>query len=63
MLSCQINYPIKISAKAGIQVFGMVIVSISLDARLRGHDELRHSLLRGRGRWGEGTKVTQDEIH
>ncbi len=34
-----------IPAKAGIQVFEIVIVSYSLDARLRGHDELRNSLL------------------
>ena len=27
-------------AKAGIQVFGIVIVPDSLDARFRGHDEL-----------------------
>ncbi len=33
-----------IPAKAGIQVFEIVIVSYSLDARLRGHDELRHTL-------------------
>jgi hypothetical protein len=29
---------------AGIQVFEIISVSNSLDARLRGHDELRYSL-------------------
>jgi hypothetical protein len=29
-----------IPAKAGIQIFEFVVVSIFLDARLRGHDEL-----------------------
>jgi hypothetical protein len=38
-----------IPAKAGIQVFEIVVHSNSLDARLRGHDELRHSL---KGRQG-----------
>jgi hypothetical protein len=38
-----------IPAKAGIQTFEMVLDSNSLDARLRGHDELRHSL---KGRQG-----------
>jgi hypothetical protein len=33
-----------IPAKAGIQVFEIVVVFNRLDARLRGHDELRHSL-------------------
>jgi len=37
-------------AKAGVQVFKIVAVFIFLDARLRGHDELRHSLSRGRGK-------------
>jgi hypothetical protein len=40
MLQCQINYLIKISAKAGIQVLEIAVVSKCLDARLRGHDEL-----------------------
>jgi molybdopterin converting factor small subunit len=31
-----------IPAEAGIQVFGIVIVPDSLDARFRGHDELPH---------------------
>jgi len=33
-----------IPAKAGIQILEIVVVSNYLDARFRGHDELRHSL-------------------
>jgi hypothetical protein len=42
-----------IPAKAGIQGFEIIVVSSNLDARLRGHDELRPSL-RGKG---EGNPV------
>jgi hypothetical protein len=38
-----------IPAKAGIQVFEIVMVFNSLDARLHGHDELRLSLRTERG--------------
>ena len=38
-----------IPAKAGIQVLEIVVVAEYLDARLRGHDELRHSLQEEKG--------------
>ncbi len=38
-----------IPSEAGIQVFEIVEVYNILDARLREHDELGHSHLRGRG--------------
>jgi hypothetical protein len=41
-----------IPAKAGIQNFEFVIVSIFLDARLRGHDEIRHTFQGERKRIG-----------
>ena len=41
-----------IPSEAGIQVFENVEVYNILDARLREHDELGHSHLRGRGRVG-----------
>jgi hypothetical protein len=37
-----------IPGKAGIQALEILVVFKFLDARLRGHDELRHSLSRGR---------------
>ena len=38
-----------IPAKAGIQILEIVVVAEYLDARLRGHDELRHSLQEEKG--------------
>jgi hypothetical protein len=43
-----------IPAKAGIQVLEFVVVAKYLDARLRGHDELRHSIQGQRGFSVEG---------